>query len=163
MSKPYIICVDDERIVLDSLKVELKFKFSTDFDIEVAESSQEALQLFEELKSEQAEIPLIISDYIMPQMKGDQLLKQICEQNPQIVAIFLTGQATLQGVTNAVNQAGIFRFIEKPWSKEILYSTVSEALHYYYQEKSHEIKNQHFRETNQKLRRPSPKKPKNCP
>jgi DNA-binding LytR/AlgR family response regulator len=152
MGKPYIICVDDERFVLDILKKELQLKFGTDYWIEAAESSRDALQLFEELLSEKVEIPLVISDYIMPEIKGDMLLKQICDISPETVAIFLTGQATLQGVTNAVNHAGVYRFIEKPWDKENLYSIVSDALNYYYNTRLNGIQNRHLQENNQKLK-----------
>jgi DNA-binding LytR/AlgR family response regulator len=153
MGKPYIICVDDERFVLDILKKELQLKFGTDYWIEAAESGRDALQLFEELLSEKLEIPLIISDYIMPEIKGDELLKQICDISPETVAIFLTGQATLRGVTNAVNLAGVYRFIEKPWDRENLYAMVSDALNCYYQNRLKETQNRRLSESNQKLKR----------
>ena len=45
--KPVILCVDDEKIVLDSLKSQLKKEFG-DFDLEIAESGEEALEIIEE-------------------------------------------------------------------------------------------------------------------
>ncbi len=151
MGKPYIICVDDERLVLDSLQEQLKIEFGIDYRIEVAESGREALLLFEELLSEKAVIPLIIADYIMPEIKGDELIKQVRHLNPETVAIFLTGQATLQGVTNAVNQGRIYRFIEKPWCRENLCAAVSAALNYYHNDKLGEVKNRQLWESNRKL------------
>lgn len=152
MGKPYIICVDDERIILDILKKELQLKFGAEYRIEAVESSRDALQLIEELLSEKVEIPLVISDYIMPEIRGDDLLKQISRISPETVAIFLTGQATLQGVTNAVNDAGVYRFIEKPWEKENLYTIVTDALDHYYNHRLTENQNRRLVENNRKLK-----------
>ena len=103
MSKPVIICVDDEKIVINSLKSELKSSFGDQYSFEFAESGEDALALFNELISEKTEIPLVIADYIMPEMKGDELLKQVHKISPATLKIMLTGQATVEGVTNAIN------------------------------------------------------------
>ncbi len=140
MSKPSIICIDDEKIVLDSLKEQLNSKFGYDYNIETAESSQEALHVFQDLLQKKEEVPLIIADYIMPGMKGDELLKWVREIDPKVVSVLLTGQATIQGVANAVNYGGVFRYIAKPWKVESLCAIVSEALKYYYSERLYEEK-----------------------
>lgn len=131
MNKPSIICVDDERMVLTSLRDQMKSKFGNHYHIAIAENSRDALDIVTELLLENNEIPLIISDYIMPDLKGDELLKRVRQTNPRTVAILLTGQATIQGVASAINQAGIYKYIEKPWDKENLYEIVSQALDYY--------------------------------
>ena len=63
-----IFCVDDEEIVLKSLKRELQRPFPN-FFIETADSGNDALELFEELLAERHEIPVVISDQIMPAQK----------------------------------------------------------------------------------------------
>jgi CheY-like chemotaxis protein len=73
MTTRAIVCVDDELIVLDSLKEQLKRRFGDNYYIEVAESGEEALLVIEELQKEGIEIPLIISDQIMPRIQGDEL------------------------------------------------------------------------------------------
>jgi DNA-binding LytR/AlgR family response regulator len=140
MSKPNIICVDDEKIVLDSLKEQLNSTFGCGYNIETAESGREALGVFQDLLHQSGEVPLIIADYIMPGMKGDELLKRVREIDPKVVSILLTGQATIEGVANAVNYGGVFRYIAKPWDGGNLCGIVTEALQYYYGERLYEEK-----------------------
>ena len=87
MGKGVIICVDDEKLVLNSLKIQLMNYLDNDYEIELAESGEEALEIFAELHAEGVEIPLVISDQIMPRMKGDELLKKIHAQYPETLTI----------------------------------------------------------------------------
>jgi signal transduction histidine kinase len=135
MNEPVIICVDDEDIVVKSLKRELKKTFGEDYLIETAESGEEALELVEELLDEDYEIPVIISDHIMPDIKGDQLLQRVHELSPKTLKIMLTGQADLEAVTSAVNAADLYRYIAKPWERTDLILTVKEAIRRYEQDK----------------------------
>ncbi len=130
--KSVIILVDDEKIVLDSLKTELKQRL-TNQKMETAESGMEALELIEELQEEGYQIPLIITDYIMPDIKGDEFLARAHLILPFSLKIMLTGQADLQAVGNAVNKANLYRFISKPWDSQDLVLTVQEALKSYEQ------------------------------
>jgi PAS domain S-box-containing protein len=136
MSKPVIVCVDDEYTILDSLKIELKKALGNDYLIETAEDGEEAIELIEDLIEEQADIPLIISDYLMPNMKGDELLKQIHRLSEKTLKIMLTGQADINAVGNAIKYANLYRYISKPWEAEDLRLTVKEAIYSYQQEKT---------------------------
>ncbi|HEY9638024.1 MAG TPA: response regulator, partial [Coleofasciculaceae cyanobacterium] len=60
MSRPAIVCVDDERVVLISLRDQLIHHLGNDYDIELAESAEEALEIFAEFQQDEIEIPLII-------------------------------------------------------------------------------------------------------
>ncbi|MDM8522153.1 PAS domain S-box protein [Desulfococcaceae bacterium HSG8] len=131
MKKPVILCVDDEKIVLSSLKEQLKRAFGNKYGIETAESGEDAVYLYEELAEDEIEVPVIISDYIMPGMKGDELLKYLHGLSPGMLKILLTGQASTEGVTNAVNYASLYRYIAKPWEQDDLVLTVTEALRSY--------------------------------
>ncbi len=93
LNKPVILCVDDEQTVLDSLKIELKRTFCDQYLIETAESSEEALELVKQLIDDNYELPVVISDYIMPDMKGDELLTRIHAISPATAKVMLTGQA----------------------------------------------------------------------
>lgn len=150
MRKSVILCIDDENIVLASLKEQLKNNVS-DYDIETAESGEEALEIIEELLEEKVEISLVISDYIMPVMKGDELLSKIHKKIPNAVKILLTGQATTEGVTNCVNSANLYRYIGKPWEEEDLLLTINEALKSYNLERQIEIQNNKLEKHNQEL------------
>ncbi|MCX6145814.1 MAG: response regulator [Candidatus Kapabacteria bacterium] len=135
MKRPIIICVDDEKIVLDSLKKELNVAFKDMLEVEIAESAAEALELISDLLKQGYEIPIIISDWLMPEMKGDELLIKIHGILPETKKIMLTGQATTEGVGNAVNNAKLYRYIAKPWQQEDLDLTVTEAFKIYYKDK----------------------------
>jgi signal transduction histidine kinase len=148
MSKQVIICVDDEVIVLDSLKEQLQKEFRDELMIEIAESGDEALEIFDELVEDGYEVPLIMADFIMPQMKGDELLAAIHEKNKYTKKVMLTGQATIEGVGNAVNQANLYRYIAKPWDKGDLILTAKEAIISYNQSKTIIQQNKELKEFN---------------
>jgi signal transduction histidine kinase len=134
MMKPVIICIDDDQTVLDSLMRELSVNLGGLFEIETAMSGIEALELVSDLLEEKCEIAVVISDYIMPDMKGDEVLKHIHERSPNTLKIMLTGQATIEGVSNAVNSAQLYRYIAKPWESRQLNLTLQEALKIYWLE-----------------------------
>jgi phosphoserine phosphatase RsbU/P len=151
MKKPIILCVDDEKIVLDSLKNELGINFGEQFVIEIAESGQEALDILQELIGNGHDLPLVISDYIMPELKGDEVLRLVKEKNPDTYCIMLTGQATIEGVTNAINCAGLYRYISKPWETNDLLLTINEAVKSFYQEKEIQTKNKEILQKNKEI------------
>jgi signal transduction histidine kinase len=148
-----IICVDDEGVVLASLKEQLRRNLMDmgHCIIEVADTGDEALDIIAELKEENIEVALIISDQIMPGMKGDELLIQVHERYPEILKILLTGQANAEAVGNAVNQANLYRYIAKPWDETDLCLTVTEALRRYQQELQLAAQNQALRQANHAL------------
>ncbi|MEW6497045.1 MAG: adenylate/guanylate cyclase domain-containing protein [Cyanobacteriota bacterium] len=151
MTKQVIICVDDETTILRSIKAELKEAIGNDYLIEIAETGEEALELLQELLEDGYEIPLIISDYIMPGMKGDELLRHVHLLSPTTLNILLTGQATIEAVGNAVNYAKLYRYIAKPWQAEDFKLTVTKALHSYFQDKKLAEQNIQLQLMNQKL------------
>lgn len=132
--KPYVLCVDDEKIILVSLKDQLiDFFRANDYEYAFALSGEEALEVIEEIQEDGDELALIISDFIMPRMKGDELLIKVKELAPDAIKILLTGQADLDGVRNAINQAGLYRFIAKPWDASDLLLTVDAGIKSYLQ------------------------------
>lgn len=151
MKKTAIICVDDESIVLMALKSQLKQFFGREYYIEVAESAEEALDILDELLGEDIDVPLIISDQIMPQMKGDELLIEVHKRSPETLKILLTGLARTEEVGNAVNHANLYRFILKPWDKIDLNLTVKQAINSYFQSKKLKEQNFELQELNKEL------------
>jgi signal transduction histidine kinase len=151
MNKLAILCVDDEIVVLESLKEQLKRHFGKKYYIEIASSGAEALEILAELQVEDIEIPLIISDANMPDMKGDELLSQIHKHSPRTLKILLTGQASADVVGNAVNQANLYRYITKPWDETDLVLTATEALRRYEQEQQLAQKNEALQQLNASL------------
>ncbi len=151
MKNMAIICVDDERMILDGLKSALREAIGEDYLIELAEDGAEGLLVAEELLEDGYEIPLIIADYIMPGMKGDELLVQMHQRLPKTLKILLTGQANLEGVIHAVNRANLYRYISKPWQPQDLDFTVNTAIQSYLQDKQLAEKNQALESINQQL------------
>ena len=151
MKKRIIFCVDDEKIVLNGLKAELKNSFGDKYIIETAENATEALSTIDDLFASGFEIPVIISDYAMPKMKGDEFLAIVHEKSPLTLKILLTGQATIEGVTNSINNAGLFRYIAKPWETYDLILSVEQAIKSYDQENRLIQQNNELRELSNSL------------
>ena len=80
MNELAILVVDDEPMLLEGLAEELQRNFGQDYQIEAAQSGEEALELIKELQAESIETAVVVSDYLMPGMKGDELLCQIHAQ-----------------------------------------------------------------------------------
>ena len=91
MARPVILCVDDERTVLTSLKEEILRRFGRDVIIELAESGEDALEVVTELVDNGDDLAVVVSDHIMPGMKGDDLLTRVHGQLPEVRTIMLTG------------------------------------------------------------------------
>ncbi|HAI69719.1 MAG TPA: hypothetical protein DCM38_09850 [Gammaproteobacteria bacterium] len=128
MSKPVMLCVDDEAVVLDSLKIQLKKEFGDAYLYEMAESADEALEIIEELYEEDHEIIVIVSDWLMPGMKGDEFLIQVHEKYPNIVKVMLTGQADDDAIERAQNEAHLHRCLYKPWNAKELIETIRSGI-----------------------------------
>lgn len=128
MGRQAILCVDDERIILDSLKAQLKNNFGRTYNYEFAESGEEALEIIEELIDDETEVLIILSDWLMPGMKGDELLVKIHERYPQVSKVMLTGQADEKAISRAKSDANLHGFLEKPWDEKELISVIKSGL-----------------------------------
>jgi class 3 adenylate cyclase len=145
------MCVDDEEMILLSLKDQLREHFSAEFKIEILESGEEALELVRDLLASATEIPVIICDQIMPGMKGNELLRELHSISPKTFNILLTGQADAGAVGDAVNSANLYRYIPKPWEETDLVLTIKEAVRGFYQDKKLEEQNRALKEMNENL------------
>ena len=125
-----ILCVDDERIILDSLKMQLQDEFGDAFYYEIADNAEDALEAIEELQEDNMEVCVVISDWIMPGMKGDEFLIKLHHLNPNIIKIMLTGQADESAIERAKNEADLYACFYKPWAHQELINTIKEALTY---------------------------------
>lgn len=129
MEELFIIIVDDQREVLTTVSKDLE-DLSDYVTIEECESAGETLELLDEIDAEGNYVAVIISDHVMPGKNGVELLSEI-SQDPRFresKKILLTGLATHEDTINAINQASIHRYLEKPWEKETLLEIVKELL-----------------------------------
>lgn len=74
------------------------------------------------------QLDLVISDYRMPVMDGVSFLTRVKELQPDAARIILSAYADMEGIVRAINEAGIFRFISKPWSDSELKAIVVQVL-----------------------------------
>ena len=122
-----ILCVDDEPIILESLKIELGQSFGKDFIIEVAESGEEALEVLDFLAERNIHTLVIVSDWLMPDMKGDELLTRVHLKYPKMGKIMLSGQADPQAISRVQTEAQA-AFVSKPWEKQNLSNLIGKHL-----------------------------------
>lgn len=130
MKKNVILCVDDEKIILNSIKTQLKENYGNTFLYEMAENATDAYEIIEELMEDEDTKLIIISDWLMPIIKGDEFLIQVHKKYPESVKIMLTGQADKDCVERSKKEANLFKCIRKPWKKSELISTIESGLLY---------------------------------
>ncbi len=118
---PSILIVDDEELVLLSLRE--MFSLESDYFVIAASHPRQALR-----EVERTPLDVVISDYLMPEMNGVEFLKEVMRLQPEAVRILLTGYADKQNAIHAINQAGIYQYLEKPWDNQGLLLVVSNAL-----------------------------------
>ena len=116
-----IMLVDDDDIALAALSA--LFTLETDYQILSFREPREALE-----EARRAPLDLVISDFLMPQMNGLELLKRIQEVQPDSVGILLTGFADKENAVRAVNEIDLFQYLEKPWDNDQLLLVVRRGL-----------------------------------
>lgn len=121
MPKPVILCVDDENFILMSLKTQIKKALNLLCNVETAESGNEALEIVKELYDDGIDVVIVISDWLMPGMKGDEFLVRLHQSHPNIIKVMLSGQTDQDAIERAKDEADLFQFIYKPWeSRELI-------------------------------------------
>lgn len=128
MSNHVILCVDDEQVVLKSLESQLLHEFGSQFHIELSEGGEEALELLDELSEEGYQTLVIISDWLMPEMKGDDFLIKAHAKFPHVLTMMLTGQADHEAIEKTKNHANLYKLIHKPWDASELIETIKTGL-----------------------------------
>lgn len=125
MKRKAILCIDDERIILNSLVEQLEKYFGSEkYSYEQAESAEEALELLDDLEDDEIEVEVIVCDWLMPGMKGDEFLLGIDLKYPWVSKVLLTGQADEALVYNLKQEADRFSIIHKPWEKDELINAI---------------------------------------
>ena len=121
MDRLFLICVDDQREVLSTVVRDLE-ALSPLVTVEECESAAECRELMDEIDSDGDRVALVISDHVMPGENGVSLLQSIAEDGRFIHTrkVLLTGLATQQDTINAVNNARIDHYFDKPWQEEDL-------------------------------------------
>ncbi|MCK4775746.1 MAG: SpoIIE family protein phosphatase [Candidatus Krumholzibacteria bacterium] len=116
-----IVIVDDEDVVLRSLSSLLSLE--TDYEIHTFVSPFAALDVFKDIH-----VDLVISDFLMPEMNGLELLAAIKRRYPDVVRVLLTGYADRENAIRAINEVGLFQYLEKPWDNDQLILLIKNGL-----------------------------------
>lgn len=127
-----IICVDDQQEVLDSVMRDLR-PLTSHVRLEEASSVADCMQLIEQIDDDGDHVAIVISDQVMPEETGTELLGRITADRRfgKTRKVLLTGQATHADTINAINDGHIDNYIEKPWQPEKLLSVVKRLLTLY--------------------------------
>lgn len=128
ISKKAILCVDDEKIILQSLKAQIKKHFGDRYLYEFAESRDEAWEVIEELHEAGVGILIIVSDWLMPNVRGDEFLIEVHQRFPQIITVMLTGQAHEDAIERTRKEANLHHCLHKPWTEQELIDTLLSGL-----------------------------------
>jgi DNA-binding NtrC family response regulator len=126
--KEAILCVDDEAVILLAMRQELRRRYTGRFLIETAVDSRTAAIRIEDLEAKGISTALIISDWFMPGVRGDQFLVEVHERRPDIKMILITGHAELESVDRARREAGLFACLQKPWRAADLFAVIDDCL-----------------------------------
>jgi len=116
-----VLIVDDEEMVLTSLHSFLTLE--TDYEIRTFSNPNEALEYIGD-----NDVDLVISDYLMPQMDGVAFLAKVRAAKPEVPRIILTGYSDKENAIKAINEVGLFQYIEKPWDNDDLRIVIRNGL-----------------------------------
>jgi len=121
--KLYVLCVDDQREVLSALRNDLS---SLPFALETCESAAEAQEVIEEIDEAGEHAAVIVCDHVMPGKSGVEWLAEVNSDGRfrHTRKVLLTGLATHQDTIQAINEAGIDLYLEKPWNPDRLRDAV---------------------------------------
>jgi DNA-binding NtrC family response regulator len=118
-----IVIVDDEEMVTTSISTLFMLE-TPEYDVLAFNSPSEAL---EQLKNQ--EVDLVISDYLMPgEMNGVDFLLELKNLQPEAIRILLTAYADKENAIRAINDVGLYQYVEKPWDNDSLLLLVRNGL-----------------------------------
>ena len=121
MEQGKIVVVDDEKIVTSA--------FKTLFTVEGFDNAAFFNNPKEALKYLENNVPdLIISDFLMPEMNGLEFLTEAKKLYPEVSKILLTGYADKENAIKAINEVGLYRYIEKPWDNDDLIINIKNGI-----------------------------------
>ena len=114
-----ILCVDDEEVILDSLR---KILVLDGYSIDTVETGQEALGLVQT-----RDYDFVFTDLKMPAMSGTDVAKSVKHLRPDIDVVIITGYASVESAVECMKH-GAMDYIEKPFTEDELRSFVRQAL-----------------------------------
>lgn len=123
-----ILCIDDNLEVLKSLRLQLRQNFKGDVRIILAEGSEEALNTLDALDLSQNDMLLIVSDWLMPNINGEELIQMIEQRWGLIMTIVLSGHITPEAKARLVSKEQVVSVLSKPWNGDDLTDLITTSL-----------------------------------
>lgn len=118
---PTILICDDDELIISSLRG--LFALETEYEVLAFTSSVEAAA-----EVERRPVDLVISDFLMPGVNGVEFLGKVRHAQPDAIRILLTGFADKENAIRAINEVGLYHYMEKPWDNDSLLLLVRNAL-----------------------------------
>lgn len=128
MEERAILMVDDEPIILMSLRQLVKKHYGARFRYETATDAETAEAIVDELFAEGIKIILVITDWIMPGRHGDALVRSVHAKHPEIKLIILSGQVDGERVRALEREVPLAGFVTKPWSARPFLNLIAESV-----------------------------------
>lgn len=130
MEKPLIVVVDDDPQVLKAIKRDLRSEYKDDYKIVAGDSARELLDVLVDLKKENKEVALFVSDQRMPEMEGVDFLEKGKELFPTARRVLLTAYSDTNAAIKAINDVQLDFYLLKPWDppEEKLYPILTDLL-----------------------------------
>ncbi|WP_425270003.1 response regulator [Leptospira congkakensis] len=126
--KKAILFVDDETIILLSMKSQVRQHFGEKYKYLTADNAKEAWDLLKELEEEGCSVSIIISDWSMPGMNGDEFLRKVHYSYPEIEKVIVTGFADQKSIEDLDSEIGPITCLKKPWDEGELIAMISNAM-----------------------------------
>jgi len=110
-----ILLVDDEAIILLAMRRELRSELGPSFRYEIATSAEEGLAVIDELAADGVRVVLVISDWLMPGMKGDEFVVRVRGIHPDVRTVMVSGQIDEDQLDKLKASGALDSFFLKPW------------------------------------------------
>lgn len=127
-SLPAILIVDDELIILETLKMQLERAFENEIILEACSSVEEANDIIIDLVNNNVNLVAVITDFNLGQLKGTDIIRKANETFPNSKKAILTGMADFVSIENMVKEIKLHAFFNKPWDIYLLIEFVKESI-----------------------------------
>ena len=128
MSHKAILCVDDEAIILMHLVMILEARYSPEFMLMSSANAAHALALIDRIEAEGIRLLVVVSDWQMPGMKGDEFLLAVRMRIPDIKTIMVSGKTDSMAMQRLKTEAGLVGFLSKPLDKQRLFDLIDDII-----------------------------------
>ncbi len=138
-----LLFLDDELNLLNSLRRGIERQ---GYEVVITTDPSEAIELVQK-----EQFAVVLSDYRMPNMVGTEFLSYVKEMSPESVRILLTGYADMDAAIHAVNKAGVYKYLTKPWEEDSIKSVLKDAFNQYNFKEENRLKQNEVKDKLDKL------------